>query len=56
MDLRTTLASTLSPNTTERQQAETTLKAAEDQPGFVGALLDVLRVEEDQGVRLSTAM
>lgn len=56
MDLRATLASTLSPNTAERQQAETSLKAAENQAGFIGALLDVLRVEEDQGVKLSTAM
>ena len=56
MDLRQTIASTLSPDATTRQQAELALKAAEDQPGFPNALLDVLQSEQDPGTRLSTAV
>lgn len=56
MDLRNTIASTLSPDANTRQQAELTLKAAEDQPGFPNALLDVLLAEQDSAVKLSTAV
>ena len=56
MDLRQTIASTLSPDATIRQQAEAALKSAEDQPGFPNALLDVLQSEQEFGTRLSTAV
>ena len=56
MDLRNTIASTLSPDTNLRQQAELTLKSAEEQPGFPNALLDILQSEGDHGVRLSTVV
>lgn len=56
MDLRTTIQSTLSADATVRSQAETALKAAEQHPGFIGALLDILQSEQDPGIRLSTAV
>jgi importin-7 len=56
MDLRNTIASTLSADANLRQQAELTLKAAEEQPGFSNALVDILQVEQDNGIRLSAAV
>jgi len=56
MDLRSTIQSTLSADATIRQQAELTLKSAEQHPGFISSLLDVLQSEQDAGVRLSTAV
>ncbi|EXJ77268.1 hypothetical protein A1O3_10426 [Capronia epimyces CBS 606.96] len=56
MDLRTTIQSTLSPEATLRSQAEAALKAAEQHPGFIGALLDVLQSEQDPGIRLSCSI
>ncbi len=56
MDLRNTIESTLSADATIRQQAEAALKSAEQHPGFIGALLDVIQAEQESGVRLSTAI
>lgn len=56
MDLRTTIQSTLSADATIRSQAEAALKQAEQHPGFIGALLDILQSEQDPAVRLSTAV
>ena len=56
MDLRNTIESTLSADATIRQQAEAALKSAEQHPGFIGALLDIIQAEQESGVRLSTAI
>ena len=56
MDLRNTIESTLSADATIRQQAEAALKSAEQHPGFIGALLDIIQAEQEAGVRLSTAI
>jgi importin-7 len=56
MDLRKTIESTLSADATTRQQAEAALKSAEQHPGFIGALLDIIQAEQESGVRLSTAI
>ena len=56
MDLRNTIQSTLSADATTRQQAEAALKSAEQHPGFIGALLDMIQAEQEAGVRLSTAI
>ncbi|KIX05540.1 uncharacterized protein Z518_06412 [Rhinocladiella mackenziei CBS 650.93] len=56
MDLRATIQSTLSADTGIRSQAEIALKGAEQHPGFIGALLDILQSEQDPGIRLSTAV
>ena len=56
MDLRNTIAATLSSDGNIRQQAELNLKAAEDQPGLPNALLDILLAEQDSAVKLSTAI
>ena len=56
MDLRNTIESTLSADATIRQQAEEALKSAEQHPGFIGALLDIIQAEQESGVRLSTAI
>ncbi|KAA6412816.1 MAG: nonsense-mediated mRNA decay (Nmd5) [Lasallia pustulata] len=54
--LRNRIQSTLTPNADTRRQAELDLKYAEEQPGFTNALLDILQVEQDNGVRLSTVV
>ena len=56
MDLRNTIQSSLSADATIRQQAEAALKSAEQHPGFIGVLLDILQAEQEPGVRLSTAI
>lgn len=56
MDLRSTIQSTLSADASIRSQAEGALKAAEQHPGFIGALLDILQSEQDPATRLSTAV
>ncbi|OAP55276.1 hypothetical protein AYL99_10249 [Fonsecaea erecta] len=56
MDLRTTIQSTLSADATIRSQAEAALKQAEQHPGFIGALLDILQAEQDAPIRLSVAV
>jgi len=56
MDLRSTIQSTLSADTAIRSQAENALKSAEQQPGFIGALLDIVQTEQNPGIRLSTAV
>ncbi|KAK4902819.1 Nonsense-mediated mRNA decay protein 5 [Elasticomyces elasticus] len=54
--LRSCIQGTLSPDQNVRQHAEKELKAAEETPGLVAALLDILPTEPDNGVRLSTAV
>ncbi|EDN04505.1 conserved hypothetical protein [Histoplasma mississippiense (nom. inval.)] len=54
--LRDRIQATLNTNADTRQQAEADLKFAEEQPGFVNALLDILQAEQDNGVRLSTVV
>ncbi|KAL8671777.1 MAG: hypothetical protein Q9168_003724 [Polycauliona sp. 1 TL-2023] len=54
--LRDRIRTTLDPNADARRQAELDLKFAEEQPGFINALLDILQGEPDHGVRLSTAV
>jgi importin-7 len=56
MDLRNTIESTLSPDANVRQQAELSLKTAEQHAGFTTALLDIIQAEENAAVRLSTAI
>ena len=56
MDLRDTIAATLSADGNIRQQAELSLKAGEAQPGLPHALLDILQSEQDAAVRLSAAI
>lgn len=56
MDLRSTIASTLSANASTRQQAELALKAAEAQSGFIEQLLQLVEREQDAGVRLSAVV
>ncbi|KAL1955255.1 hypothetical protein VTO42DRAFT_8853 [Malbranchea cinnamomea] len=54
--LRDRIQATLDTNADNRRQAEADLKYAESQPGFPAALLDILQVEQDPGVRLSTVV
>ena len=56
MDLRNTIQSTLSADAAIRQQAEAALKSAEQHPGFIGTLLDIIQAEQDNGIRLSGAI
>ncbi|RMZ83939.1 hypothetical protein DV736_g6607, partial [Chaetothyriales sp. CBS 134916] len=56
MDLRRTIESTLLADASIRQEAENALKAAEQHPAFIGALLDIVQTEQVPGVRLSTAI
>jgi hypothetical protein len=51
--LRDRIAATLDANADVRRQAELDLKYAEEQPGFPDALLNILQVEQDPGVRQS---
>ncbi|KAK0355712.1 Nonsense-mediated mRNA decay protein 5 [Friedmanniomyces endolithicus] len=54
--LRHCIQGTLSPDANTRQQAETELKAAEETPGLLDALLNILSAEQDNGIRLSTVV
>lgn len=56
MDLRIVIQNSLSADPTLRQQAELNLKSAEQHPGFIGALLDIVQAEQDPAIRLSTAI
>ncbi|KAL8735711.1 MAG: hypothetical protein Q9181_002714 [Wetmoreana brouardii] len=54
--LRDRIRTTLDPNADARRQAELDLKFAEEQPGFINALLNILQAEPDNGIRLSTVV
>ncbi|KAI9830444.1 MAG: hypothetical protein M1819_005696 [Sarea resinae] len=54
--LRDRIQATLSANADIRRQAELDLKFAEDKPGFLDGLLNVLEAEQDNGVRLSAVV
>ncbi|KAI4155249.1 MAG: hypothetical protein L6R39_001282 [Caloplaca ligustica] len=54
--LRDRIRTTLDPNADARRQAELDLKYAEEQPGFINALLNILQAEQDHGIRLSTVV
>ncbi|KAL8656930.1 MAG: hypothetical protein Q9226_002436 [Calogaya cf. arnoldii] len=54
--LRERIRTTLDPNADARRQAELDLRYAEEQPGFINALLNILQAEQDHGIRLSTAV
>ncbi|KYG45707.1 hypothetical protein M433DRAFT_66708 [Acidomyces richmondensis BFW] len=51
--LRSRIASTLDANAEVRRQAEIELKVAEESPGFLDALLNILEAEQENAVRLS---
>jgi len=54
--LRTGIQASLDANADTRRQAEIDLKTAEETPGFLDALLNILETEQDNGVRQSTAI
>lgn len=54
--LRHRISSTLDSNAESRKSAEADLKYAEEQPGFLGALLDIVQVEKEAQVALSAAV
>ncbi|KAI4249176.1 MAG: hypothetical protein L6R40_000634 [Gallowayella cf. fulva] len=54
--LRDRIRTTLDPNADARRQAELDLRYAEEQPGFINALLNILQAEHDHGIRQSTAV
>ncbi|KAL8761934.1 MAG: hypothetical protein Q9184_002003 [Pyrenodesmia sp. 2 TL-2023] len=54
--LRDRIRTTLDTNADARRQAELDLKFAEEQPGFINALLNILQAEPDNGIRLSTVV
>ncbi|KAF1986975.1 ARM repeat-containing protein [Aulographum hederae CBS 113979] len=54
--LRDRIRSTLDANADVRRQAELDLKYAEEQPGFLNALVTLLETDEDAGVRMSTVV
>ncbi|KAL9001251.1 MAG: hypothetical protein Q9188_005511 [Gyalolechia gomerana] len=54
--LRDRIRTTLDTNADARRQAELDLKYAEEQPGFINALLNILQAEHDNGIRLSTVV
>ncbi|KAL8902201.1 MAG: hypothetical protein Q9207_004825 [Kuettlingeria erythrocarpa] len=54
--LRDRIRTTLDTNADARRQAELDLKFAEEQPGFLNALLNILQAEPDNGIRLSTVV
>lgn len=56
MDLRSTIQATLSADQSTRQQAELALKGAEQQQGFILELLSLVEVEQDPGIKQSTAI
>ncbi|KAI9704033.1 MAG: hypothetical protein M1820_005654 [Bogoriella megaspora] len=51
--LRDRIKATLDANANHRKQAEIELRHAEEQPGFPEALLNILEIEQEHGVRLS---
>ncbi|KAI9681815.1 MAG: hypothetical protein M1829_000560 [Trizodia sp. TS-e1964] len=54
--LRDCIRLTLDPNSDIRRRAELDLKVAEDLPGFLDALLNILEAEQDAPIRLSTVV
>ena len=54
--LRDRISSTLTPDANVRRQAELDLKHAEENPGFLLTLVDVLQAEQDNGVRQATVV
>ncbi|KAK5128335.1 hypothetical protein LTR85_003003 [Meristemomyces frigidus] len=54
--LRSRIQAVLDTNADIRRQAELELKQAEDSPGFLDALLNILQAEQDEGVRLSSVV
>ena len=54
--LRDRIQRTLDTNADIRRQAELDLKYAEEQPGFISAILDILQGEQDGAIRLSAAI
>ncbi|WPG99451.1 Hypothetical protein R9X50_00226500 [Acrodontium crateriforme] len=54
--IRSRIQATLDANADIRRQAELELKAAEETPGFLDALLNILEAEQDNGIRLSTVV
>lgn len=54
--LRDRISSTLTPDANIRRQAELDLKHAEENPGFLLALVEVLRAEQDNAVRQAAAV
>ncbi|KAL8720167.1 MAG: hypothetical protein Q9225_002933 [Loekoesia sp. 1 TL-2023] len=54
--LRDRIRTTLDTNADARRRAELDLKYAEEQPGFINALLNILHAEQDHGIRLSTVV
>ncbi|KAI9844267.1 MAG: hypothetical protein M1837_005677 [Sclerophora amabilis] len=54
--LRNRIKSTLDPNAELRGQAEQDLKYAEEQPGFIDALVNILEAEQDTQLRLSAVV
>ncbi|KAL2056272.1 hypothetical protein ABVK25_003295 [Lepraria finkii] len=54
--LRNRIQSTVDPNADVRRQAELDLKFAEERPGFMNALLDILQAEQDNSIRLSSVV
>ncbi|KAL9107715.1 MAG: hypothetical protein Q9227_007430 [Pyrenula ochraceoflavens] len=54
--LRDRIHRTLDANADIRRQAELDLKYAEEQPGFINAILDILQGEQENAIRLSAAV
>ncbi|KAK4547702.1 hypothetical protein LTR36_000660 [Oleoguttula mirabilis] len=54
--LRSRIQAVLDANADIRRQAELELKQAEDSPGFLDALLNILQAEQDNAVRLSSVV
>lgn len=54
--LRDRIQCTLDAHADIRRQAELDLKFAENQPGFINALLDILQAEQNNAVRLSAGV
>ncbi|KAG5931655.1 hypothetical protein E4U53_001663, partial [Claviceps sorghi] len=54
--LRELLGASLAADADNRRRAELQLKQIEQQPGFVDALFDILQVEQEATVRLSTVI
>ncbi|KAL9055623.1 MAG: hypothetical protein Q9162_003433 [Coniocarpon cinnabarinum] len=54
--LRQRIEATLSPDTNIRRQAELDLRRAEENPGFVDALVKILEVEQEPGVKQATVV
>lgn len=54
--LRDRIQCTLDPDANTRIQAERDLKFAENQPGFINALLDIIQAEQNNAVQLSAGV